>query len=156
VSVENGELGRRITITTAVEDDIPWIIEVEREAISPPWTHGALLGEIYRDDSYFAVASGNGEKLGFIIMRCMLDCGELLQIAVDKAKRRRGVADLLMCFVLNHARQNSLSSVFLEVRKSNAAAISLYKKHGYSLVRSRKDYYTDPVEDALVMSVLVR
>ena len=145
-----------VVIEPATEDDIPWILELEQEAISPPWTHGALLNEIYRNDSYFAVAVENEEKLGFIIMRGMVDCGELLQIAVEKSARRRGVADLLMYAMLDEAGKNAINSVFLEVRKSNSAAISLYKKHGYALVRHRKDYYTNPVEDAMVMSVQVQ
>ena len=144
-----------VAIVPATEDDIPQILEIEREAISPPWTHGTLLSEIYRDDSYFALAALNEEILGFIIVRSMVDCGELLQIAVEKSKRRRGVADLLMHAVHDYAKKNALNPVFLEVRKSNAAAISLYTKHGYLLVRQRKDYYTEPVEDAMVMSVQI-
>ena len=152
-----------VAIVPATEDDIPWVLELEQEAISPPWTHGALLNEIYRDDSFFAVAVDNtvslspcAKKLGFIIMRGMVDCGELLQIAVAKSARRRGVADLLMSAMLDEAGKNAINSVFLEVRRSNAAAIALYKKHGYALVRQRKDYYTNPVEDAVVMCVQVQ
>jgi len=142
-----------ISIRKATEGDLLWILELEQEAFSPPWTHGTLLSEIYKDDSYFVIAVENEKKLGFIIMRSMVDCGELLQIAVETSIRRRGVADFLMRVMLVNARVNNIPSVFLEVRKSNTAAINLYKKHGYTLVRRRKDYYTDPVEDALVMSV---
>jgi len=139
----------------AVEGDLPWILELEQDAFSPPWTHGALLSEVYKEDSYFVIAVENEKKLGFIIMRSMVDCGELLQIAVGNQVRRRGVADFLMRIMLENARVNTISSIFLEVRKSNAAAISLYKKHGFKLVRRRKDYYINPVEDALVMSIRV-
>jgi len=154
-------------IRAAAEDDIPRILEIEREAISPPWSHGALLGEIYRERSLFAVAGESypvtdGEKPrtafavneavnGFIILRQMGDEGELLQIAVDRAKRRRGTADLLIGAALQYAKDNELKSVYLEVRKSNEAAVALYKKHGFISVRQRKDYYSNPVEDAVVM-----
>jgi len=140
------------------EEDIVHILEIEQEAISPPWTHGALLSEIYRDDSFFAVArSGQRESTkgsllhGFIILRSILDEGELLQIAVGKDARRRGIADMLMASAIKNIEENSIRSVFLEVRKSNEAAISLYKKHGFKSVRLRRDYYTDPTEDAVVM-----
>ena len=142
-------------VVRATEDDIDWILELEREAISPPWTHGALLREMFKRDTYFVVAARNDVKLGFIIMRIMVDCCELLQIAVKHCARRQGIADLLMCSMLAHARSNAINKIFLEVRKSNDAALSLYKKHGFKFVRRRSDYYTNPVEDALIMSVLI-
>ena len=173
-----------IKISIATEEDLDRILEIGREAISPPWSREALLGEICRDDSFFAVALGkfgirnsefgigdagnvglnsecgmrNAELLsseenvcGFVILRRMGDVGELLLIAVEKAVRRSGIADVLMESALLYASMNFLESVFLEVRAGNAAAISLYEKHGFWNVRTRKDYYSDPVEDAIVM-----
>jgi ribosomal-protein-alanine N-acetyltransferase len=143
---------------------MPRILEIEREAISPPWTHGALLSEIYNGDSFFAVAhselgtqggklSGNqiSSLLGFVILKRAADEGELLRIAVDSSARRCGAADSLMSAAFDHAKENAVKSIFLEVRKSNEAAIGLYKKHGFKQVRYRKDYYSDPIEDALIM-----
>ena len=161
-----------VRIASATEEIIGQILEIEREAISPPWTHGALLSEMYREDSFFAVAvcefgirnsefgienEGTDEGissqlLGFIILRRMGDEGELLQIAVDKSVRRRGVADALMEAALGFSSEHSLKSMFLEVRVSNEAAIALYTKHCFQTVRRRKDYYTNPVEDAVVMA----
>jgi len=148
------------SIRNATEEDIPGILQIEREAISPPWTHGTLLSEIYREDSFFAITEHGALPLtahepqlsGFVILRQMGDEGELLQIAVDKAMRRRGAADALIVAALLYAGDNALKSVFLEVRKSNEAAIALYKKHGFESVRTRKDYYINPVEDAAVMA----
>ena len=142
-----------VFIECAKEDDILRILEIEVEAISPPWSHGALLSEIYNDDSFFATASCGAGISGFVILRRMARDGELLQIAVDRAARRLGVADALLGAALGFSRECALLSVFLEVRISNAAAIALYKKHGFKPVRKRKDYYSDPVEDALVMSM---
>jgi len=143
-----------VSITPATENDIQRILEIEQEAISPPWTHGALLSELYKEDSYFVVAVEerlSPAVVGFAILRCVGDDGELLQIAVEKAQRRGGVGDLLMMAALEYARENVLGSIFLEVRKGNTAAVALYKKHGFSSVRIRKDYYSDPVGDAVVM-----
>jgi len=192
-----------ICLFLAAEADIPRVLEIERESIAPPWTHGALLAEVYREDSFFAVAAAAtiavpdapaayaglhstaqgslstdsccsfhasafdgslpivGERagaavLGFVILRRMGDEGELLQIAVDSAARRCGVGDLLMGAALRYARDNALRTVFLEVRKSNEAAIALYWKHGFNSVRLRKDYYSDPVEEAVVMASAIQ
>ena len=151
-----------ICIKAAAEEDIPGVWEIEREAISPSWSHDALLDETYRDDTFFAVATiefgirnsefgNNGGVLGFVILRRMADEGELLQIAVRKDARRRHVADMLMSAALDYAADQMLSSVFLEVRKSNEAAMALYKKHGFVFMRTRHDYYADPIEDAIVL-----
>jgi len=143
-----------IVIKTATEADIPRILEIEQEAISPPWSHGTLLSEIYREETFFAVARFDLDTtplLGFVILRQMGDEGELLQIAVDKAVRRSGAADELMTAAIGFSKDEAMKFVFLEVRKSNEAAINLYKKHGFKTVRTRKDYYCSPVEDAIVM-----
>jgi len=142
-----------IRIIAAVEEYLPRILEIERGSIAPPWTHGALLREIYNEDSFFAVATGEDENqiIGFIILRRISDEGELLQIAVDPAARRRGAADALMSAAAGYSKENALRSVFLEVRRSNEAATALYSKHGFADVRVRKDYYSSPVEDAVVM-----
>jgi len=160
-----------IIVADAAEADLPRILEIEREAISPPWTHGALLSELYSEDSFFAVARSERSALsegeiqtyhpvtsqayydvmGFVILRRMGNEGELLQIAVDKAARRGGFADSLMKAALGFAEESKLVSIFLEVRQGNGAAIALYKKHGFKPVRTRKGYYSDPTEDALVM-----
>ena len=140
-------------VRTAAEDDMPRILEIEREAISPPWPHGALLAELYREDSLFLAAIGSGEAaIGFCILRRMADEGELLQIAVDKTHRKHGAADALMHGALIWAGEQGLLSMFLEVRLSAVAAISLYEKHGFESVRVRKGYYTHPAEDAMVMT----
>ena len=120
-----------VNIIPATENDMPLILEIKQEAISPLWTHGALLGELYKDDSYFVVAVESTCVIGFAILRQVGDDGELLQIAVDKNVRRRGTADMLMRAILEYVENNALKSVFLEARKSNTAAIALYKKLGF-------------------------
>ncbi|MCL2426950.1 MAG: ribosomal protein S18-alanine N-acetyltransferase [Oscillospiraceae bacterium] len=158
-----------IKISPATEEQIEQILEIEKEAISPPWSHGALLSEIYSEDSYFIVAKNGladsfncpnpcshpcldpSEVLGFAILRQVGDDGELLQIATKRSARRRGVGDSLIKNVLQHAISKAYQSVFLEVRKSNDVAIHLYEKHSFTTLRVRKDYYTDPIEDANIM-----
>ena len=158
-----------ISIAMATEREISQIYNIEKEAFSPPWTHNALLNELSKDDSYFIIAKENTTKLssivepspacraqhtilGFALMRQVGDDGELLKIATDKTARRKGVGDLLMTAVLDKAKSNSFPSVFLEVRSGNTAAIRLYKKHSFKEVRIRKNYYTNPIEDAVIMA----
>ena len=142
-----------ITMRDALEEDIARILEIERTSFSLPWTHGSLLSEIYNEDSFFAVALEKDRITGFVILRCAADEGELLQIAVDEKARRKGVASTLMDEALAWGRQNGVASIYLEVRKSNKAAIELYSKYGFASEGDRKNYYAGPVEDAAVMKL---
>jgi len=155
------------TIRIATEEDISQIVEIEQEANMPPWSHGALLSEIDKDESFFIVSVEDPAELpfceekaeepspcfikGFALLRQVGDDGELLKIAVEKESRACGIGGLLMSAVLKHAAEKKHTSVFLEVRSGNTSAIRLYEKHGFRTVRVRKDYYCDPVEDAIVM-----
>ena len=141
-----------IRVSVVASGDIPRILEIDNEAISPSWSIEALRSEVHRDDSIFLVAVDGAFVVGFCILRCMADEGELLRIAVDKTCRRCGTASILLKAALGCAVESSLKTVFLEVREGNEAAIALYIKHGFKKIGQRKDYYSSPVEDAILMS----
>ena len=141
-------------------------LAVEREAISPPWSEGALLGEIGREDGLFILAveggcaaednecgADCGAVVGFCILRRAADEAELYQLAVRDDCRRRGIGAALLETVLQSCRQHGAVSVYLEVRRSNGPAIHLYKKHGFKNEGRRKNYYSSPVEDAVIMTL---
>ena len=153
-----------IKIAYASEKDVPRIVEIMQDAVSPIWTSDAFLSEMRKSDSFFLVAlddavveneTGSPRCMGFAVVRQVGDDGELLQIAVDRSTRRCGIGSLLIAAVLDYSAKNALHSVFLEVRSSNVAAISLYEKNGFEPVRTRKDYYDNPTEDAIVMKKVV-
>jgi ribosomal-protein-alanine N-acetyltransferase len=149
-----------IRIRDAGEPDIPAVMNIEEEAFSPPWSEGALLNQIGRDDGLFAVAvegdaDNGGQVLGFIIIRRAADEAELYQIAVREDERRRGIAAKLMEAALADCRRHGTVSMYLEVRRGNQEAIALYKKFGFKVEGRRKNYYSSPVEDAVVMSRLL-
>jgi ribosomal-protein-alanine N-acetyltransferase len=159
-----------IKIIHAEEAHIPAVMKIEEACISPPWSEGALTNEIGRDDGLFALAICNGVDiengrdadngaagreaavLGFCIVRRMADEAELYQIAVRPDMRRHGIADRLMAAAESYCRAHHVRSIYLEVRRSNEPAIRLYKKHGFKNEGRRKNYYSSPVEDAVIMS----
>ena len=153
-----------ISIAYASEKDLLRILEIMQDAVSPIWTKDAFLNEMRKGDSLFLVALddamvdneiGAPRCMGFAVVRQVGDDGELLQIAVDKSARRSGIGSMLVAAVIDYAEVHALQSVFLEVRGSNIAATALYKKNGFEPVRTRKNYYDDPVEDAIVMKKVV-
>ncbi|MCL2080163.1 MAG: ribosomal protein S18-alanine N-acetyltransferase [Oscillospiraceae bacterium] len=145
-----------IKVRAATADDVPKIMQIAKSALTPSWTENAVKAEIDKGDSLLVVAvgftsSGVSDILGFAAFREVGADGELLQIAVDTAGRRKGTGSRLMESLIECANARCLTSIFLEVRISNEAAIGLYKKYDFAKVRIRRDYYSDPVEDAVVM-----
>ncbi len=78
---------------------------------------------------------------------------ELLNLAVGPNWRRRGYASALLDAALSECRLQLLESVFLEVRESNEQALSFYKRHGFAQSGRRPNYYLNPVESAVTMSL---
>lgn len=92
------------------------------------------------------IAERNGELAGFLVYRCLGEGeSELLNLAVDPAHRRQGIARRLLALL-------PPGRTFLEVRASNAAAIALYQAAGFTEAGCRKAYYTKPLEDGIVMA----
>lgn len=89
--------------------------------------------------------------LGFLVVWHVADEVELLDLATDPSQRRRGVASALLTALTESARRSAGRAVFLEVRSGNQAARALYEKHGFRVVHERKNYYRDPVENAVCM-----
>lgn len=92
-----------------------------------------------------------GLLAGFVIGRPVADEFEILNLAVAKAFRRRGIATQLVSATLNEAAVAHARQVFLEVRASNQGAIALYMRLGFRVCGRRPNYYRDPLEDALLL-----
>ncbi|MBI2822550.1 MAG: ribosomal protein S18-alanine N-acetyltransferase [Acidobacteria bacterium] len=89
--------------------------------------------------------------IGFIAGRMMPGDVEIYKLAVDPEYRRQGIGRRMMHRFLGMARERGAYNCYLEVRKSNASAIAFYRSLGFVLYQSRPLYYTNPVEDALIM-----
>jgi len=142
-----------IVVSRATIDDLPRIAEIERASITPPWLQSALAGEMSNQNSFVSVASEGGDVLGFCVLRRVsVDEAEIFRVATCPSARRRGVGNILMQSMLEYAQENAINTIYLEVRESNAAAISLYEKHGFAKTGLRKNYYDTPVEGAVIMT----
>ena len=93
-----------------------------------------------------------GNLVGFLIARRMADEMEILNLAVEPAERRRGVAGRLLEAALERGRACGVNRIFLEVRASNAGAIAFYEHGGFVRTGRRPRYYTEPLEDGWVLS----
>ena len=140
-------------LTPMTEEHIPQIAALERACFSRPWSEDSLRGELWNEAAVIIVAEGeDGAVLGYAGLQTVLDEGYINNVAVDEKFRRQGVADELISAFVRFG-QAKLAFLTLEVRASNAPAIALYAKHGFGEVGRRKNYYEDPREDAVLMTV---
>jgi ribosomal-protein-alanine N-acetyltransferase len=147
-----------VRIRGAVASDLPAVAAIERHAFSDPWSRRAFAELLARPDVHFVVAvraDGAGPAgaavLGYAVAWFVVPEGELANIAVHPDGRGRGVGASLLDDVLRTAQSRAVTTVFLEVRESNAPARSLYASRGFHLVGRRRNYYRAPVEDALLL-----
>jgi ribosomal-protein-alanine N-acetyltransferase len=94
----------------------------------------------------------NGLLTGFLILSVVSDEAEIIQVAVKNGFSRLGIGGSLVKDAVFFSMHNGVSEIFLEVRASNEPALRTYLKNGFEKVGVRKSYYSDPVEDAVIMS----
>ena len=130
------------------------VAALEKECFpTDPWSPEIFMAALDNPNTAILLAQNeDGAILGYTVLSVVLDEGNLDNIAVAPAHRRRGVADALLSALAGFGRDN-LSALMLEVRSSNAPAIALYEKHGFVPVGRRKNYYESPREDAILMTL---
>ena len=111
-----------------------------------------MILESFVNGTKFFVATQNGEVLGYVGISCILDEGYITNIAVFEEHRKKGVGTALINRLFSLASDIKLDFISLEVRASNETAISLYTKLGFKQEGRRKNFYTAPTEDALIMT----
>jgi ribosomal-protein-alanine N-acetyltransferase len=135
------------------ELDLPRVMEIERAAFSHPWSEEMIRRELEHEFSTVLLATDgrDGEILGFAVVWLVHDELHVLNVAVAPESRRRGVARSVLDRVEGNGREQGARVAMLEVRRSNAPAIALYRSLGYHEVGVRPRYYAEDGEDALVM-----
>lgn len=134
--------------------DLAAIERIERLAYPTPWSRSMFAGEIAKHSSLClgAVDSEDGGRLvGYLIISRYADAWHIMNIAIDEAYRRRGIAKQLMKRLFEVTSTDDRRGYTLEVRVSNGEAIKLYESLGFVARGIRRGYYTDNREDALIM-----
>ncbi|HTT71748.1 MAG TPA: ribosomal protein S18-alanine N-acetyltransferase [Anaeromyxobacteraceae bacterium] len=141
-------------------NDLDRVMEIERDGFAHPWSADLLRREMMHDWSTILLAveprrarsalAGEG-VVGFVVYWIVHDELHVLNLATAVEERRRGVGRALMLEAGRRARAAGAVLSTLEVRRSNEAAIALYRALGYRQVGTRLNYYADEGEDAIVM-----
>lgn len=143
-----------VQLIPATEEHLPQLTALEQICFpADPWSETLYRAALDNPAVAVLLAQGEGGALlGYAVLSTVLDEGNLDNIAVAPEARRNGVADALLSALTAFGREH-LTCLMLEVRSSNAPAIALYEKHGFTAVGRRKNYYDAPREDAVLMTL---
>jgi ribosomal-protein-alanine N-acetyltransferase len=151
-----------ITITRMSEHDLLEVVEIEEQSGLSRWGWAAYYAELQganRDLMLIARPSSIIESkpiAGYIVARETAGELHINNVAVRVEYRRRGIGAALLGRVIAQARLRKANAAFLEVRSANLAAQALYEKSGFKAIARRADYYSEPREDAVVMTLVLR
>lgn len=140
-----------ITIEKMSREHLSEVASIEEMSFSLPWSLESLELMLTEQASAL-VALEDGRVLGYVGMMCVLDEGQIINVAVHPDARRCGVGRTLMEAAEAYAKERGIVFLSLEVRESNIAARSLYSSLGWEEQGIRKGFYSHPVENACVMT----
>lgn len=141
-----------LVVRPMTRPDTPTVARLEAEAFSTPWKEETFRTLLGRSGAELWVAELADEGVvGYYVLWCIQDQGELANIAIRSDLRRRGLGSRLLDHVMENARRRGVKSLYLEVRESNHAATAMYEARGFRQIGMRRDYYERPREDARVL-----
>ena len=127
------------------------IAGLEKLCFSDPWSEKSIETELSCRLSCWLVAMEGETLVGYVGSQTVIDESDMMKIAVHPDHRRKGIAEALVAGLEEQLRQRGSRALTLEVRDSNAPAIALYEKLGFTQVGLRKNYYRNPKEDARIL-----
>ena len=145
-----------MTVSSMTKEDVGAVALLEKECFASPWTKETLNEETDNPTALFFVAKDNGKTVGYIGANNILGEVFITNVAVTAEYRRKGVATSLINELINRCKKEKALYLTLEVRRSNISAVNLYEKLGFSLVGERKDFYSNPTENALIYTLIFR
>lgn len=142
----------KFKVLPVTPNHIPEIAEVEKACFAQPWSVQSLTSELAKENAaMFVAVQSDGSIIGWAGLEHICGEGSVTNVAVLLQARRHGVGEALTRALLSESAKLSLDWLMLEVRASNVAAISLYRKLRFESVSIRPHFYDFPREDALLM-----
>ncbi len=132
-------------------EDLDIIADLERDIFNQTYALDFL--ETFKSSGEILVAIIDCNIVGLIGWFSNQETAEIIMIGINKKFRCQKIATRLLIAAISILKQNQVQTLFIEVRTSNEAAIAFYHKNGFEINRVRKNYYQDPQEDAIEMSV---
>ena len=142
----------RVALAPMTMEDLARVLEIERQSFRTPWPADAYVHELRENRlAAYIVARVDDDLVGYAGMWVILDEAHITTIAVDSRYRGQHIGERLLIGLLDAALDRGARWMTLEVRSSNTTALALYRKYGFREIGTRKGYYSDNREDAIVM-----
>ena len=144
-----------MTVRRATIEDAKEIFAIEMECFSVPLSLDSIETELVNEDKklYYVIEDANG-VVGYAGAWLVYDEGQITNIAIRPSARRQGFGAKLTSALIEECFKRGMHEIFLEVRISNLSALSLYRQLGFTVKGMRKNYYSEPKEDAYIMSLI--
>lgn len=141
-----------LTFAPMTRKHLKSVVRIEQQVYPQPWTTGLFLSELaLKSSRTYNVALIDNEVVGYSGLLYVDDESHLTNIAVDPAKHGLAIGTQLMLLAMEQCLARGVNKMTLEVRVTNEPALALYRKFGFLPAGVRKNYYSKPVEDALIM-----
>ena len=141
-----------MTFREMLVEDLEQVVEIEKALFSDPWTKEGFFTFLTKENTMFFVVEEKGKILAYCSMQTVLDEGDILNVAVRSDRQKEGIGYFLVDSMLKMAKMIGIHIVHLEVREGNGTARRLYERLGFKEDGLRRDYYTDPTENAVLMT----
>lgn len=131
------------------------IFEMEKEIFADMYSQSAVLDMILNENYRYIVAVDEKVR-GYVGVSIVLDECDITHMAVEHEYRGKKIGQKLLSTLMDFAKQNDIAKIHLEVRESNEKARNLYTKVGFLEVGMRKNYYRNPSEHAILMTLNIK
>jgi len=145
-------LSRTLEVSPMSVEDIGDVLRVEAQCFSTTWPRNAFLNELTENKlAHYFIGRAEEATVAYGGLWVILEDAHITTVAVDPAYQGKGYGERMLVWLLDEAINRGASWITLEVRESNQTAQNLYKKYGFAVVNTRRGYYSDNDENALVM-----
>jgi len=138
-------------IRNMTEGDLEEICTIEQESFSDPWSKEDFQSVLKDKNNDYLVAIIESKVVGYCGYWGIAGEGDIYNVAVKEDNRGQKIGYLMLCELIKIAKSRGITSLTLEVRSSNESAIRLYRSLGFEQTAVRKDFYSKPKEDAVIM-----
>lgn len=139
-------------IRKAELNDFESVYEILKKSILHPWSYDMCKEDFEDENSLYFIIEENDIIKGYAAFKNALDESTLMSMAIDEQYRNNGLGSVLLSYAINNLKDKGYKNIFLEVRSNNEVARKLYDNLDFNETGIRKNYYKDPVCDAITMS----
>ena len=140
-----------VTIRRMNEFDIDSVLIVEEKSFTLPWSRAGFVTEMKNELAHYLVMADKGKIIGYAGMWIIVDEAHVTNVAILPEYQGQKLGEKLMSALIAHAKDRGALCMTLEVRASNVVAQNLYTKFGFVSRGTRRNYYSDTQEDAIIM-----